>query len=57
MYATNLAILEKTVNSETATTKRSKRLKNDRQNAPSCITKPYEMILKIISKVKTAVKK
>lgn len=54
---TNLAILENTVNNETATTKRSNKLKNDRQNAPSCKTKPYEIILKIISKVKTAVKK
>lgn len=48
---------ETTDSNETATTNRSNRLKNDRQNAPSCITKPYEIILKMISKVKTAVKK
>ena len=43
--------------SETQTTSKSNKLKADRQNAPSCKTKPYEINLSNSSIVKTAVKK
>jgi len=42
---------------EAQTTRRSSRLKADRQNAPSWMMKPYETILRQISIVKTEVKK
>lgn len=42
---------------EEHTTKRSSKLNADRQNAPSCIIKPNEIIFKQISIVNTVVKK
>jgi hypothetical protein len=42
---------------ETNTTSKSRRLKAERQKAPSWRTKPYEIIFKQISTVNTDVKK
>ena len=41
---------------ETATTRISRRLKADRQNAPGCMTNPYETTFRQISTVNTVVK-